>query len=71
MTSPETVALFEQIGEPVRRSVCVVTNTAPLTITWNGQAGVLAEKINGSTVALGNAYVFATKAGRPLVFQTV
>ena len=67
----EVGALFEQIGEPVRRSVCVVTGTAPLTITWNGQAGILAEKISGSTVNTGNAYVYFTKVGKPLVVQTV
>jgi hypothetical protein len=71
MPSPETVALFEQLGEPVRRGVCTVTGTAPLTITWNGQAGILAEKIAGSTVNTGVAYVYFTKAGKPLVVQTV
>jgi hypothetical protein len=69
----ETSALFELLSSPLERSTCVVTSTSPLTITLHGQAGVLAEKIAGSTVTTGNAYVLFTRgrASKPLVFQTV
>lgn len=69
----EVSALFDLISAPLERSVCVVTSTSPLTITLHGQSGVLAEKIAGSTVTTGNAYVLFTRgrASKPLVFQTV
>lgn len=71
MSNPTVAAMFDLIGAPVRRDVCVVTATSPLTITWNGETGILAEKINGSTVTTGTAYVYFTKGGKPLVIQTV
>lgn len=69
----DSPALFGLLGTPLERTTCVVTGTSPLTITFNGQAGVLAEKIAGSTVVAGNAYVLYSKgaASKPLVFQTV
>jgi hypothetical protein len=69
----ETSALLDLIASPLERSICVVTATSPLTITFHGQTGVLAEKIAGSTVTTGNAYVLFTRgrASKPLVFQTV
>lgn len=66
----DTPAVFDAIGDPIRRSVCVVTSVSPITITWRGQAGVLAEKVAGSTLIVGNAYVYYVKGGKPLVFQT-
>lgn len=69
----EAASILALIGSPLHRSVCTVTATSPLTITMHGQSGILAEKIAGSTVTTGRAYVLYTKgeAFKPLVFQTV
>jgi hypothetical protein len=65
-------AIFDLFGAPLQRDVCTVTALSPITITWNGQAGIAAEKIAGSTVVVGTAYVLYAKgiANKPLVYQT-